>query len=74
MPSAATDTKSQLLWTAKRTCQELGDISARTLYAMTAPRGDLACVRLGPSGRLIRYDADVVRQYVKDRAGVKSAG
>jgi len=62
-----------LLWTSKRTCEELGSISPKTLYNMTEPRGDLPCVRLGPSGRILRYDPDVVRQYVKDRARSKPA-
>lgn len=74
MSVTASETPVQLLWDTRRTCQELGGISPRTLHNITAPRGDLACVRLGPSGRILRYDADVVRQYVKDRAQSKPAG
>lgn len=72
MSSAVSEPTNQLLWTADRTCQELG-ISPKSLYNVTEPRGDLGCVRLGPTGRILRYDPDVVRQYVKAHSS-KAAG
>ncbi|QDT70962.1 hypothetical protein [Lacipirellula limnantheis] len=73
MKSSVPDIPNQLLWDCRRTCHELGGISLKTLYNVTEPRGDLPCVRLGVSGRIVRYDADVVRQYVKDRSSSQSA-
>lgn len=55
-----------LLWNSDSACQALG-VSAKTLFNITAPRGDLPCVRLGTSGRILRYDPDAVRAYVQRR-------
>lgn len=73
MPPVTTEAAPRLLWDAHRTCEELGGISKGTLYNITEPRGDLACVRLGATGRILRYDPDVVRQYVKGHRS-KAAG
>jgi len=44
----------RLLVTAAEASKQLA-ISPRTLWAITAPRGPLPVVRLGPSGRAVRY-------------------
>lgn len=72
MSSAVSAPATQLLWTADQTCREM-NISPKSLYNITEPRGDLACVRLGSTGRILRYDPDVVRQYVKAHRS-KAAG
>jgi hypothetical protein len=58
--------RGTLLWDSHRTADELG-VSLRTLWTITAPRGDLRCVRLGPTKRILKYDPDVVREYIKNR-------
>lgn len=68
VPAALT----QLLWTAEQTCREM-NISPKSLYNITEPRGDMPCVRLGSTGRILRYDPEVVRQYVKAHRS-KAAG
>jgi predicted DNA-binding transcriptional regulator AlpA len=40
-------------------------ISPRTLWAITAPRGDLPCVRL--AGRSVRYSVDAIRAWIADQ-------
>lgn len=69
MSPAVSESPSRSLWKSDRTCEELA-ISPKTLFNITEPRGDLACVRLGPSGRTLRYDPEVVRQYIKKRSTV----
>ena len=66
MSPAAFTPASQLLWTAEQTCREM-NISPKSLYNITEPRGDLACVRLGATGRILRYDPEVIRAYIKRR-------
>lgn len=70
MSSTVPAASTQLLWTAEQTCREM-NISPKSLYNITEPRGDLACVRLGT--RILRYDPEVMRQYVKAHRS-KAAG
>ena len=72
MSSAVSAPSTQLLWTAEQTCREI-NISPKSLYNITEPRGDMPCVRLGSTGRILRYDPEVVRQYVKAHRS-KAAG
>lgn len=65
MSPAVSESPSIQLWKADRTCEDLGGISPKTLFNITSPRGDLPCVRLGPSGRILRYTPEAVRAYVK---------
>ena len=51
------------LWDAKRTARALG-ISERALWDLTAPRGQLACVRLG---RAVRYSPERVRVFIESQ-------
>jgi hypothetical protein len=68
MSPAVSESPTRPLWKADRTCEELGGISPKTLFNITRPRGDLPCVRLGPTGRILRYDPEVVRSYIKSRS------
>jgi predicted DNA-binding transcriptional regulator AlpA len=54
MPEAA------ILLTAPEAAKALS-ISERTLWSVTAPRGPLACVRIG---KCIRYDVADLRDYI----------
>ena len=39
-------------------------VSPRTLYSLTAPRGELRSIRIGPARRLVRYRIDDLQAYV----------
>jgi predicted DNA-binding transcriptional regulator AlpA len=52
----------RLLLTVKETAEAMG-IGERTLWGITAPRGDLSCVPLGK--RNVRYDVDDVRAWIE---------
>jgi len=39
-------------------------ISERSLWAITSPRGDLPCVRVG---RSVRYDIDALRRWLASK-------
>jgi len=44
--------------------RELLSISERSLWAITSPRGDLPCVRVG---RSVRYDIDALRRWLASK-------
>jgi hypothetical protein len=73
MSPAVSESPTRPLWKSDRTCEELGGISPKTLFNITRPRGDLPCVRLGPTGRILRYDPEVVRSYIKSRSQATAA-
>lgn len=56
--------QTSLLMTPREAAKALA-ISARTLWTLTQT-GDIARVRIG---RLVRYEADAVRKWVKDASG-----
>jgi len=54
-----TNSPPRLLWTVSEVCAAL-QISRRTLYSISAPRGDLPTVRFGPKKSRVGYrPADV---------------
>lgn len=52
--------QTKLLLTAAQAAEAL-ELSQRTLYSLTHPRGPIPCVRLG--ARLIRYCPDALRAW-----------
>jgi hypothetical protein len=56
-------TTHRLLLTAAEASEQLA-ISPRTLWAITFPRGPLPVVRVGPSGRAVRYDPRDLREWL----------
>jgi excisionase family DNA binding protein len=57
------EVSTALLLTPRQAAQALA-ISERTLWTLT-DRGDVPCVRIG---RLVRYPADALQQWIADRA------
>ena len=54
----------RLLLTGRETAEALG-VSERSLYRMTAPRGELVATKLG--NRTLRYHVDDIRKFVESR-------
>lgn len=73
-PAGQFDAKAQrLLWTPPEAADAMG-ISERTLWSITAPRGDLPAVPCGK--RAVRYDPRDVQSWIdrhKTRAGANPA-
>ncbi len=57
--------QQRLLLSAREAATSLG-ICEKTLWAMTAPRGDLRCVRIG---RRVLYDIADISRWVESRKG-----
>jgi hypothetical protein len=73
-PTMATTTPTTPLLLTSRDAAAALRVSGRTLYALTQPRGPLACVRVGPAGGRVMYrPADLVR-YVDDLAAREQRG
>lgn len=53
----------RVLWTVRETAKAMG-ISLRTLWALTRPRGDLSCVRVGAR---VLYRPESVREWAAGR-------
>ena len=43
-------------------------VSTRTLWSITAPRGPVPCVRVGPGGGAVRYSLAALRQWIDGAA------
>jgi predicted DNA-binding transcriptional regulator AlpA len=68
-PTAPTDPpQGKLLLTAREAAAVLS-ISERSLWAMTAPRGLLRPVRLGQSGRSVRYSLSELQRWIDSQQG-----
>ena len=56
-------TTDRLLFTPRDAARTLA-VSGRTLWAMTAPRGPIPCVRIG---RSVRYYVDDLRGFIENK-------
>jgi len=63
----ATAAVPRLLLTAAEAAQALA-ISARSLWALTAPRGPIPVVRVGPTGRGVRYRVLDLERWAAEQA------
>ena len=55
----------QILLTPRETAKVLS-VSERTLYALTAPRGDIPVVRVGSN--IVRYAVEDLREWAKKKS------
>jgi hypothetical protein len=61
MPSTATDPQPPQLLLRPPAAAAALSVSARTLWAMTHPRGPIPAVRFG---RAVRYEIEALRKYI----------
>jgi hypothetical protein len=63
MAANAKTTPAKLLWTSQQAAQAC-EISERTLWARTRPRGEIPCVRIGSA---VRYSPEVLQRFFESQ-------